>query len=172
MPSSPPSPVATGMVERLDNPVRAYAWGSATVIPELLGRPATGEPQAELWLGAHPVTPSRLAAGGTLLDRIGADPVGELSPAVVDRFGPRLPFLLKVLAPGRAISIQAHPTAAQAREVRERDGDATYVDDWAKPELLVAIAPFTVFVGMRTPEEVGALAKRLADTADLWGVPG
>ena len=45
---------------------------------------------------------------------VAADPVGELGEECVARFGPRLPFLLKVLAPGRAISIQAHPSAEQA----------------------------------------------------------
>ena len=70
------------------------------------------------------------------------------------RFGPRLPFLLKVLAPGRAISIQAHPSAEQATEVRATTGDSVYVDDWGKPELLLAIAPFEVFVGMRSHDEV------------------
>ena len=68
---------------------------------------------------------------------------------------PRLPFLLKVLAPGRAISIQAHPSAEQATTVRATTGDEVYVDDWAKPELLLAISPFEVFVGMRAHAEVG-----------------
>lgn len=39
------------MVYLLDNPIRHYAWGSVSAIPELLGMPATGEPHAELWLG-------------------------------------------------------------------------------------------------------------------------
>ena len=77
------------------------------------------------------------------------------------RFGPRLPFLLKVLAPGRAISIQAHPSAEQATAVRATTGDSVYVDDWAKPELLLAISPFEVFVGMRAHAEVADLVGRL-----------
>ena len=77
------------------------------------------------------------------------------------RFGPRLPFLLKVLAPGRAISIQAHPSAEQATAVRATTGDTVYVDDWAKPELLLAISPFEVFVGMRAHPAVATLAGRL-----------
>ena len=78
-----------------------------------------------------------------------ADPRRELGESCVARHGERLPFLLKVLAPGRAISIQAHPTAEQAREVRATTGDDVYVDDSAKPEMLLAISPFEVFVGMR-----------------------
>jgi len=44
----------------LDNPTRSYAWGSRSVIPDLLGQPASDDPQAELWIGAHPDHPSRL----------------------------------------------------------------------------------------------------------------
>src|ERR671910_3633287 len=86
------------LIKRLTGVVQPYAWGSPTMIPELLGVPPTGGPQAELWLGAHPGAPSRLRSGGTLLERIDADPYGELGPTVLDRFGPRLPFLLKVIA--------------------------------------------------------------------------
>jgi mannose-6-phosphate isomerase len=141
------------------------AWGSHVSIASMQGRAIpSAEPESELWMGAHESGPCGITRDGvatTLADAIRQDPVAELGERCAADFEGRLPFLLKVLAPGRAISIQAHPTAEQAREVRERDGDATYVDDWAKPELLVAIAPFTVFVGMRTHEEVSALAKRL-----------
>jgi mannose-6-phosphate isomerase len=164
----------TGTVDRLDNPVRPYAWGSPTVIPELLGRPATGEPQAELWMGAHPAAPSRLAAGGTLLDRIGADPAGELSPAVVDRFGPRLPFLLKVLAAERPLSLQAHPDLDRARagyadeEARGVPMDAperSYPDPNHKPELVCALTPFEALCGFRAIPETVRLLGLLVDRA-------
>jgi hypothetical protein len=37
------------------NHIRPYAWGSRTALAELLGEPSPGhEPQAELWIGAHP----------------------------------------------------------------------------------------------------------------------
>lgn len=147
------------------------AWGSHVSIASLQGRSIpSAEPESELWMGAHESGPcgiTRDGAATTLTDVIHADPARELGAQCAADFENRLPFLLKVLAPGRAISIQAHPTAEQAREIRERDRatshvDATYVDDWAKPEMLVAIAPFRVFVGMRTPEEVASLTKRLA----------
>ena len=55
-------------MELLTNPIRAYAWGSRTVIAELLGRPVPSpHPEAELWLGAHPDSPSSLP-DGTRLD--------------------------------------------------------------------------------------------------------
>lgn len=147
------------------------AWGSHVSIASLQGRSIpSAEPESELWMGAHESGPcgiTRDGASTTLADVIQANPTRELGLQCAADFENRLPFLLKVLAPGRAISIQAHPTAEQAREIRERDRatghvDATYVDDWAKPEMLVAIAPFRVFVGMRTPDEVTSLTKRLA----------
>ena len=48
------------MIARLTGVIQAYAWGSATMIPQLLGIEPSGEPQAELWLGAHPLAPSRV----------------------------------------------------------------------------------------------------------------
>lgn len=146
------------------------AWGSHVSIASLQGRPIPSEePESELWMGAHESGPCGITRSGvatTLADVIREDPEGEMGTQCCTAYEGRLPFLLKVLAPGRAISIQAHPTAEQARAIRDRDRergdvDATYVDDWAKPEMLVAISPFRVFVGMRTHDEVAALAKRL-----------
>src|SRR5205807_7870649 len=79
-------------MDRLANTVRPYAWGSPTAIPELLGTDPTGQPQAELWMGAHPGAPSRIDRGSGLLalnDVIDADPTGELGAGAVERFGPR-----------------------------------------------------------------------------------
>jgi mannose-6-phosphate isomerase len=67
-------------MDRLDNPVRRYAWGSARDIPDFLGVPADGGPQAELWMGAHPGDSSRVTRAGVTepLDQvIAADPAGE-----------------------------------------------------------------------------------------------
>jgi mannose-6-phosphate isomerase len=151
-------------VDRLTPVVFHDAWGSHVAIASLQGRDIPSpEPESELWMGAHEEGPSGTDRPGspTLADVVAADPEGTLGAACVERYGPRLPFLLKVLAPGRAISIQAHPSAEQARSERGRTGDEVYVDDWAKPELLLAIAPFEVFVGMRTFEEVSDLVRRL-----------
>ncbi len=139
------------------------AWGSTVSLASLRGLPIPSAlPESELWMGAHEAGPSPLRDGqGTLLDLISADPAAALGADAVARFGPRLPFLLKVLAPGRAISIQAHPTAEQAASERSRSGDSVYGDEWAKPELLLAIAPFEIFIGMRPHAEIAAFAQRL-----------
>jgi len=102
-------------MQRLDAPIRGYAWGSRTAIAALQGRPASGGPEAELWMGAHPGAPAVLAGTGEPLDAaIAADPDGWLGADVAAEFGPRLPFLLKVLAAAEPLSLQAHPSTEQA----------------------------------------------------------
>jgi mannose-6-phosphate isomerase len=154
----------------LDVTPRSYAWGSTTDIPQLLGVAPTGEPQAELWLGCHPADPARVPGGGTLLECIDTDPQSELGPAVIREYGPRLPFLLKVLAAGAPLSLQAHPSSAQARagyEEEERRGvpldapERRYKDPYAKPELLCALTTFEVLAGFRPPADTVRLLEAL-----------
>lgn len=140
-----------------------YAWGSRTALAAFLGREPTGEPEAELWMGAHPRAPSEIEIGGRL--RSLAEVVGEhaeeiLGPAVIRRFGPALPFLLKVLAAEKALSIQAHPDRQQAAAGCRRE-DAlglprdhprrNYRDANAKPEILYALERFSILRGFRRP---------------------
>ena len=81
----------------IDNVLRPYAWGSTTAIAGLLGRPESGGPEAELWIGAHPDSPSvATRPDGTaapLNELIAEDPGHHLGEASVAAFGPRLPFL-------------------------------------------------------------------------------
>ncbi|MER6400523.1 mannose-6-phosphate isomerase, class I [Kitasatospora sp. NPDC001603] len=158
------------------NPVRGYAWGSITAIPALTGAPPTGEPQAELWMGAHPSAPSLrddgAGAGPRPLDRlIAEDPDGELGPDTVKRFGPRLPFLFKVLAADRALSLQVHPTRAQAEagfaaeEARGIPRDAPrriFRDRGHKPELICALSDFEALCGFRPAPATAGLLDALA----------
>jgi mannose-6-phosphate isomerase len=85
-----------------------------------------------------------------LTDAIAADPVGVLGARVVDRFGPRLPFLFKVLAAAEPLSLQAHPDAAQAAEGFAA-GNPNYRDPYHKPELMVAVEEFDALCGFRSP---------------------
>ena len=132
-------------------------------------------------MGAHPSAPSGVerAGGRTTLDVvIAADPVGELGAECAAQFGGRLPFLLKVLAAEKALSIQVHPSRAQAeagyRAETERglapgDKSRNYVDDWPKPEILCALTRFEVLAGMRTQQDAVALLTELG-VADLGPV--
>jgi mannose-6-phosphate isomerase len=154
----------------LDNPIQNYAWGSRTSLAQLLGRPPAERPEAELWIGAHPQAPSRAADGRSLLQLIQADPIGMLGPTVERQYGPRLPFLLKVLAVEAPLSLQAHPNLEQARAGFAREQAAqipldarerTYKDDNHKPELLCALTRFEALSGFRAPQQTAALFAQL-----------
>ncbi|WP_030377570.1 MULTISPECIES: mannose-6-phosphate isomerase, class I [unclassified Streptomyces] len=156
-------------MDRLTNTVRPYAWGSTTALPALLGEEPTGEPQAEMWMGAHPGAPSRTPRGP--LDQVITEaPERELGERTVAAFGPRLPFLLKLLAAGAPLSLQVHPNLDQAREGyedEERRGvpiDAphrNYKDANHKPELICALTEFDGLCGFRDPAEAAALLEGL-----------
>jgi mannose-6-phosphate isomerase len=156
--------------QRMGNPVRQYDWGSRTALARLQGRAPSGRPEAELWMGAHPSAPSALLApdgSEPALDAlIAGNPDGVLGGSLHRRFGPRLPFLLKVLAIARPLSLQVHPGADRARaafdgEV-EIDGGSPYVDPHAKPELLYALEPVDALCGFRSADSAARLL-RLAD---------
>ncbi|SFD95552.1 mannose-6-phosphate isomerase, class I [Blastococcus tunisiensis] len=148
---------------QLQNSVRHYPWGSRTVIPDLLGEPSPADrPYAELWMGAHPDAPSVLSTGAPLDKAIDADPDRLLGTAVRERFGDRLPFLLKVLAAELPLSLQAHPTIEQAEAgfaaeetagIPRDDPTRTFKDPFHKPELLLALTEFEALCGFRPVEE-------------------
>lgn len=152
----------------LENRVREYAWGSFAAIQDLLGldRGSRTRPMAELWMGAHPLAPSLVRAGGARLplDRvIEEDPEGTLGPFAARAFGGRLPFLFKVLGVRLPLSIQVHPGVEPAREGFQRENAAGlalddpgrfYRDASHKPELLCALTRFHALKGFRPVGEI------------------
>ncbi|WP_223694650.1 mannose-6-phosphate isomerase, class I [Leifsonia poae] len=164
------------MFVRIGNTPRDYAWGSTTAIAGLLGTPASGHPEAELWLGAHPGSASRILdpeqTGGAedLAAWIDRDPVDALGAA-----DGRLPYLLKVLAAAGPLSLQAHPSTAQAQAGFARENaagipldspDRNYKDATHKPELIFALSDtFAALCGFRDVHGSAALIERLATAA-------
>ena len=150
----------------LKNTVQDYAWGSLTAIPELLGQPATGSPQAELWMGAHPKAPSQVYHDGkweSLLQVIEAHPADVLGKEAAEKFGGKLPYLFKVLAAAKPLSIQAHPNSHQAKEGFARENrlgislmasNRNYKDDNHKPECICALTRFWGMNGFRRIPEI------------------
>jgi len=139
----------------ITNTPRDYAWGSTTAIAGLLGTAPSGGPQAELWLGTHPGSPSLVSDGsGTLLDQVGP-----------------LPFLLKVLAAAHPLSLQAHPTIEQAQAGFARENalgipvdaaNRNYRDELHKPELIFALTDdFRALCGFRPVSASRASLERL-----------
>jgi mannose-6-phosphate isomerase len=155
--------VSVARMWQLQTSVRHYPWGSRTVIPDLLGEPSPADrPYAELWVGAHPDEPSVLSDGTPLDKAIQRSPEQLLGAAVRERFGDRLPFLLKVLAADQPLSLQAHPTneqaeagfaAEEAAGVPRDSTTRTFKDPFHKPELLLALTPFEALCGFRPVEE-------------------
>ncbi|SDO15754.1 mannose-6-phosphate isomerase, type 1 [Klenkia soli] len=157
------APVASRTMWQLTNSIRHYPWGSHTVIPELIGEATpAAQPHAELWMGAHPDAPSVLADGRGLDAAITAEPARLLGEAVRLRFGDRLPFLMKVLAADRPLSLQAHPSTTQAEVgfaaeeaagVPHDDPTRSFKDPFHKPEILLATTPVEALCGFRPVEE-------------------
>ncbi len=157
----------------LHNPVQAYAWGTPDGLHPLVGSEPSGAPEAELWVGTHPRCPSVVADdadGRTLAEVIAADPARWLGATLADAGHTALPFLLKVLAVGAPLSLQAHPSADQARAGFDREEAAgiaadaphrTYGDPNPKPEALVALAETWALCGFRPPAEAAALLASL-----------
>lgn len=161
--------------------IQNYAWGSVDSIPAILGVDPTGEPQAELWLGAHHLVPNTVAEDGADFGEWLAAHPDALGQRSREQFGDRLPFLLKILAAGKPLSLQAHPNREQAQAgfaaeneagVDLTDATRTYKDDWPKPEMAVALTPFSTLSGFRPAFETAALFRALEVGHDLESVIG
>lgn len=148
----------------LTGQLRDYAWGMPGGISRALGLPSTSEPEAELWLGAHPSAPSALADA----------PWADLEAWQQAGQGP-LPFLLKLLAAGAPLSLQAHPTPEQAAIGFAREDAAgiprdaanrNYTDPFAKPELIVAVENgFEALCGFQPVSAIRAVVDELSAAA-------
>jgi len=159
---------------RLQNTIQEYAWGSQTLIPNLMGEVSPAEkPQAELWMGAHPKAPSLVNYEGEWhpLDQlISIYPVEILGADVADRYANKLPYLFKILAASKPLSIQAHPNLEQAVEGFEREnrlgvplnaGQRNYRDDNHKPECICALSPYWALCGFRPIPEIQSFFSKI-----------
>ena len=157
----------------LECAVANYDWGSHTLIADLLGVPRSSRRQSELWMGAHEPYPSHVELEDervSLIDLIARQPRTVLGQRVSERFDEELPYLFKVLAAERPLSIQAHPDAHAARAGFDREnsaglpldsGERTYVDAHHKPEILSALTPFSALRGFRSASQVRSTLERL-----------
>jgi mannose-6-phosphate isomerase len=160
-------------MKRLAGVRKTYAWGSTSAIQDFLGEAADGDPLAEIWFGAHQTAPSPIEgrhAGTTLLDLITDDPAGVLGQRLADDYG-TLPYLLKLLAPGQAVSLQVHPSRRLAERgfaaedyagVPLTAGHRTYKDRNHKPEMVYALTSFDGLVGFRSVPEARSVLRHLS----------
>lgn len=136
-------------MHRLQNASRAYDWGSSSDIPHFLGASPDGKPFAEVWMGTHELSPSEVEVEGV------PTPLGEVAG--------QLPFMMKILAAGRPLSLQVHPNAQLARVGFEAENERgvpldaphrTYKDPRHKPEMAYALTTFDTLVGFRPTAEI------------------
>ncbi len=158
----------------LRNSIQEYAWGSTTAISELLGQAwQSDKPQAELWMGTHPKAPSEVLQDGvwkSLLELVEEHPEEILGKQIARRFHNKLPFLFKVLAAAKPLSIQAHPNSEQARRGFMRENELgiplkaqnrNYRDDNHKPEIICALTVFWALKGFREVKEIIRLLDKI-----------
>jgi mannose-6-phosphate isomerase len=162
----------------LKNSIMDYPWGSHSAIPELLGKPSPSEkPQAELWMGTHAKAPSMvlLDSGSIPLPYlIEEKPAEMLGREAAERFNGKLPFLLKILAAAKPLSIQAHPSLQQAKEgyageqargIAVDAADRNYRDQNHKPEIICALSSsFWSLKGFRPMDEIVSIWSSLECT--------
>lgn len=154
------------MLYRLHGTIQPYAWGGYDYIPQLLRREPCNKPAAELWFGDHPHAPSTIEADSRLLPLdawIAENSKHALSAHSRQRFGDRLPFLLKILDVRLPLSIQLHPDKAQAEAGYAREEAAgiardavtrNYPDDNHKPESMIALGDFWLLHGFAPPDTI------------------
>ncbi|MBC2694249.1 MAG: mannose-6-phosphate isomerase, class I [Desulfobacteraceae bacterium] len=158
----------------MKNTIQEYAWGSHTAIADLVGNnsPSTN-PQAELWMGAHPKAPSLVKYDDkwlSLLELIKQSPADILGKDVAAKFDNKLPFLFKVLAASKPLSIQAHPSIKLAKQGFEKENrlgipidspNRNYKDENHKPECICALTPFLALYGFRKISEIIFLMEKI-----------
>ena len=145
---------------KLFNKVQHYDWGTRNndaYIPKFLDiNPEPDLPYAELWIGAHPKSPSEVEIENERipLDSLVANYTKEcLGTYVRNKFGDTFPFLLKVLSAANALSIQLHPNKNQAEKLHKSD-PKNYPDNNHKPEIAIAIDSLLAIAGFRPVNEI------------------
>ncbi|MCL9780170.1 mannose-6-phosphate isomerase, class I [Vibrio sp. S4M6] len=156
----------------MHNVIQHYAWGSTTSIQELFGiENPDQQPQAEVWMGAHPNGCSQVIVDGTkisLAELIEQNKAAFLSDATKAKFG-QLPYLFKILAADSALSIQVHPSKTLAEQGYAREEEQqiplkasyrNYKDPNHKPELVYALTPYQAMNGFRSFDSIVSLFKQ------------
>ncbi|OJA17482.1 hypothetical protein AZE42_03917 [Rhizopogon vesiculosus] len=106
-------------------------------------------PYAELWMGTHVKSPSGVVDKEQNLAQILAMNPSLIGDSVSRRFDTtngNLPFLFKVLAIGKALSIQTHPDKKTSEQLHAQQ-PKVYTDPNHKPEMALALTDFKALCG-------------------------
>jgi len=147
-------------IKKLNNQFKHYEWGSNELIPQFLDiENKRGVPYAEMWMGTHVGAPSQVELDGNQSD--------------LSQISGQLPFLFKLIAVQKPLSIQAHPNKKQAEEGFSREEKKglslknpvrNYRDNNHKPEIICAISPFTLMAGFREPDVISSSLEAFLST--------
>jgi mannose-6-phosphate isomerase len=141
----------------------------------------------QLWMGTHHTSPSKVdSAQISLLDHLRSHPelIGRRIIENFDAGDGNLPFLFKVLSIEKALSVQAHPSKEAAEKLHrqlpdiykgasasvcspvaihpEQPSDANH-----KPEMVIALTPFTALCGFRPLPQIAAFLESTPEFASL-----
>jgi mannose-6-phosphate isomerase len=159
----------------LNNKIQHYSWGTKgedAFIPNFLGIKALDDkPYAELWIGAHDKSSSEVIIDSKSypLNQLIFDyPVEALGQEVLKAFSNSLPFLLKVISVGEALSIQVHPDKQQAILLNIKDPEH-YKDCNHKPEIAIALDSFTALVGLKKYTDIIAVLDKYPEISTFVG---
>ena len=158
----------------LTNKIQRYEWGErgeSAFIAKLLDMRGVdaNTPLAEMWMGTHPLGTSELKYAGKpvlLSDLVQRYPVEILGRRVATAFVSQFPFLLKVLSANEPLSIQLHPSKAQAAALRQKD-PAHYPDSNHKPEIAIALENLQALAGLRDAQQITALMAKYPALCDF-----
>ncbi|NRB61513.1 MAG: mannose-6-phosphate isomerase, class I [Saprospiraceae bacterium] len=148
--------------------IQPYAWGGKSGITNLLNLPSpASQPQAELWMGAHPKGPAVIHLPNeekmNLNQWLSGPGKSSLGKKVINEFDGTLPFLFKVLDVHDMLSIQAHPDKERAQIgfiKEEKLGIPTtaynrvFRDANHKPELMLALTDFYLLHGFKSAQQI------------------
>ncbi len=143
--------------------VMEYAWGNKDFIPNLIGIERDGQPKAELWMGTHPGAPSLISETKQTLESFLMENINFFSSEHIKTYNKQIPFLFKVLAIEKSLSIQCHPDYKAANigyegesEFRKTNDRSlwNYKDSNRKAEVVYALTPITAMCGFLSDEEI------------------
>ncbi|KAE8363061.1 RmlC-like cupin domain-containing protein [Aspergillus caelatus] len=113
---------------------------------------------SEMWMGTYPAVPSRILSTGELLSEYLKKNPELVGKSALDKYGPEIPFLPKILSFRKALPLQVHPDKSLAEQLHKENPDQ-FNDPNHKPEIAVALSNFELFAGFKPLSEIEAIMK-------------
>ncbi|GAA5922648.1 hypothetical protein JCM1841_006766 [Sporobolomyces salmonicolor] len=168
--------------EGLDSWAAQYALATPSLKADVEkdGGIKPSQPYGEIWFGTHENGPAKVEGEEqSLRALVRKDPKFYLGEKLLkdgqmsSQYANDLPYLFKVLSFDKPLPLQCHPdkklgAKLKDQEKRDKGKNEDFVDSNAKPEVGVALSPFTAFVGFRPPEQLASLVKAVPEFQQLF----